>query len=260
MGSVIDFEFKTYKGSEEGHSCAICLAGRAGDGGTLARDYWVYSSLHKTTFVGVTPWRLNIGKISKYYAIEWYPQPYSAMDQREAVAGLDYAKMQIERIINKVIEVYKVPRERIAILGFSAGAVMSLYTATQGEHLAAVISHAGAVLEPNEIPKNTNDTPILLIHGTNDSCFDWYERYVPMKNALIRRKYRVSAFEHSGSHWVTPSDVVVGAKFLSSHLDYNEYNIGEYEVLKRSRKSLIKKAKREAIPIDWEPGSTRSFF
>ena len=260
MIGEINFHFQVYRATEKQQSCVLCLAGRGGDGGSLARDYRYFGNLHNTMFIGVTPLRLKASQYGgTYTAVEWYAQPYSPEDQTEAVRGLEYARNQIEKIIHKVMEVHEIPRERIALTGFSAGAVMSLYAAMHSTPLAGVAAHAGAILETNNVKKN--DTPIFLTHGRNDGCFDWYERYVPAKNALVENKCNAWAFEHNGGHWVTTPEVLAGSKFLAGKLGYNNYDDTDYRRVKKQHgRELILPVRYEEIPPDWTPNSNMRYL
>ena len=257
----LEFEFRTFR-NQTVDSVVLCLAGRGGSGARLANRYFDLSGLNKTAFIGVTPFNPHFGR-RFFHAIEWYPAPYSSEDQEEAVSGLENARERIEEILEKVTEKFNVARNKIAILGFSAGAVMSVYTATRGGTLAGVVGHAGAILEPHNVPACQTETPILLTHGKMDGCFDWYERYVPMKNSLVENNYNVHSFEHYGDHWVTEPEIIVGSEFLKTKLGYPKNHFVPYfEDFQSSlkRKKAISPAKLEGIPKNWKPGLTRKFI
>lgn len=247
---IRDLDFYVFQGAEKSHSCIICLAGRAGCGGRLAHHYQEAAELSNTTFVGVTPWS---GK-----QVEWYPQPYSAEEQREAVAGLETARFFVERIIESVSKEFNIPRKRIALTGFSAGAVMSLYAVTRSDKdLAGAVVHAGACLEPNKIPQRKNDTDILLTHGKEDYCFDWYERYVPMKNALLKKGWSTFAFEDpKETHRVSYNDMITSSQFLAPRLGYENFQHSHAENPKPLR---MQAARKEKIPRNWKEIAERRF-
>lgn len=245
---IIDFNvFQSYK---ESKSCVICLAGRSGNGGYLARRYQQICDFPNTNFIGVTPWT---GR-----EVEWYPQPHSATDQGEAVAGLEVARGKIEAIIYSAEKQFDVPRNKIAVIGFSAGAVMALHTITHtNRDLAGVVVHSGASLQPNKIPKCQNKTDILLAHGEEDWCFDWYERYLPMKNRLIKRGYRPYVVENpAGHHVVTKPEIAISANFLAPRLGYDDYV--KYDFPPEIPLS-IELGRREKIPENWKEISDRKF-
>lgn len=245
---IRDIDFHVFKGAKKSHSCVICLAGRAGCGGRLAHHYQEVTELYNTTFVGITPW--------SGHQVEWYPQPYSATDQGEAVAGLKVACHFIEKIISSIKDRFKIPRNKIGLIGFSAGAVMSLYVSTHSKQdLAGVVVHSGAALEPNKIPQRKNNTDILLTHGKQDYCFDWYERYVPMKNTLLERGYNIFAVEDPDEvHRVSYMNIVNSANFLGPRLGYENF------IHIDSTPSIqVESAKYESIPRNWQEVSNQKF-
>lgn len=241
---IRDIDFYVFNGNKKSHSCVICLAGRSGCGGRLAHHYQQATELYDTTFVGVTPY-------SERNNVEWYPQPYSSTEQRSAVAGLEGAREFVEQIISSTMKEFDLPRNKIALTGFSAGAVMSLYTITHStDDLAGVVVHSGASLESNKIPQCQNNTDILLTHGKRDYCFDWYERYVPMKNGLLKKGYTTFAVEDPTEvHRVSYSDMIFSACFLAPRLGYESF---EHSDAEHCLPLKMKTAKREKIPHNWK--------
>lgn len=200
-------------------SCVLCLPGRGLHAADLA-EVWKKACLHETLIIGVTP---------KKYC--WYPMPYAANDQTEAVQGLPIARKEIERVLSKITNDFSIPREKIAICGFSAGGVMANYVGIHSQSpLAGVACFAGAILEPKKVPPCKNkSTPYLLTHACDDTSFDWEERYLPMRNALIRNKYPLYAAESSwGGHVVNVSDVLLAAYLFSENLGYPDSWREEY--------------------------------
>jgi predicted esterase len=248
---ISDSDFYVFNGAKKSHSCVICLAGRSGCGGRLAAHYQRATELRDTTFIGVTPY-------SRTGHIEWYPQPYSATEQSSAVNGLKTAHDYVEKIITSAMNEFNIPRERIALTGFSAGAVMSLYATTHSnQDLAGVVVHSGACLEANKIPSCKNNTDVLLTHGAKDYCFDWYERYVPMKNNLLKKGYGTFAMEDpENHHTVSYDDMIFSAEFLAPRLGYDGFRHSE-----KAKTAPLKMdvAKREKIPSNWKELSEQSW-
>ena len=152
----------------------ILLTGRGGKAETLVLKYKQF--LDKSRLIGIQP------------IFEWYPMPNGANDQDEAVKGLAESIQKLKDHIDEIKNQYNLTYEEIALIGFSAGAVMAIQIATVfNETFAFVVSHNGAILEPEEIKECSLKTPIMLIHSKNDDCFSWEERYLPMKEALLEK-------------------------------------------------------------------------
>lgn len=197
-----------FHGNKKPEYAVICIPGRMNDGATWAEQYYKKSNLKDTVFVGPTP-----------YGLAWYPMPISSTNQAEALSGLSSARNAIESVVEATMEKYNIPKKNIALVGFSAGGVMAVQTAAfSQESYNSVVVHNGAILEPDDMPNCMNNTPYLLIHNQDDYCFDWFERYIPMKAALLENNYKVCTVEKSnGSHTVYDEDIEQGLLFMNQH-------------------------------------------
>lgn len=179
--------------------CVVFLPGRHNFGYSMLRSYSRVLNWEGIGMVAVTP-RLDEG---------WYPPPRSPIDQQRAVLGLNIAAKTVEKIIRAVVNRYGVGRDKIILSGFSMGAVAAVHWATRCKQtVASVVCHSGAILEPWNVPAATHDMPIILNHSMDDGCFDWEERYLPMKRALTRKNYNVWHLERpKGDHLIHHFDV-----------------------------------------------------
>jgi len=159
----------------------------------------------------------------------WYPQPISAVDQAGAVKGLPMAREIIERHIRGVEAIWNIPRKKTALVGYSAGAVMALQLMAYAEEpFAACVSLCGAILEPKSLPRCKYDkddqTAVLLVHNQDDYCFDWDERYIPMKKALRAKGYRPHLLESEfGGHKHCWRDELHISKFIGQRLVHENW-------------------------------------
>ena len=193
----------------------ICIPGRGNDGADFAMDYFEQSGLKNTVFVGPTPKKR-----------EWYPMPYNAKNQKEAVAGLPFARSVIQEIIQNTTESFNIAHRNIVLAGFSAGGVMAINTAVHSaKTLMGVVCHAGAILDTKDVPDAQVATPMLLMHNRDDMCFEWFERYLPMKKTLISAGYHLYVSEkQKGGHFVADSDVSHAGSFIRSETHYKAKN------------------------------------
>lgn len=157
--------------------------------------------------------------------LAWYPQPNGADDQKDSITGMKYNLLELEHYICKIQRTFRLKRSKIAIVGYSAGAVMALQLASRSKHpFAAVVSMAGAILDPTELPEAPSQTPILIRHAVDDDCFSWDERYLPMKQALHDKNYNLFYSEKAnGGHGIQREDAVVIGKFLTKNLNYKNF-------------------------------------
>ena len=194
-------------------SCVLVLAGRGNSNGMMmqmARDLALDNSL------------IVCLRGTEYC---WYPQPFSSKDQEKAVAGLPNAIKIIENAVKVIEKGFGIKREKIALFGYSAGAVMALEVAAASKtRFASVTCACGTILEPANFPDCKHpDMPVLLVHNKDDDCFDWDERYIPMKKALHRKRYNVYTLEQPfGGHLIFSHEFVAISQVVGRSLGYGE--------------------------------------
>lgn len=205
-------------------NCIVALPGR-GIKSEEMRDICMHMRLEETLIVCLRPWQFA-----------WYPQPKNSFDQAEAVAGLPFAIKETQKAINQICtKLFKFKNEDIALVGYSAGAVVAVQLGLHAKNpFAAVVSLSGAILEPSEVPPCNRTTPFILQHNRDDFCFDWHERYLPMKESLIDNGYDVQTIErHWGGHNPSGNSIINAAYYLAPILgypsDWDHPNIIEYK-------------------------------
>jgi len=213
MGAGLIRTYISGKGKPKG--CIIVLPGRHGSAVALMSAYQE-AELTDTVLVGMEPEQ------------EWYPLPNGVGDQSEAVRGIKKARKALLRHIGLVQRQLGFASRQVALVGFSAGAVMAIQCGLRSrEELAGVVAHSGAILQPRKTPAaRFIDMPFLLTHNEYDTCFSWHERYLPMKKVLRKRGYYVTTLETNDplmTHGLSRQDVVNAAIFLSGRLGYQDW-------------------------------------
>ena len=190
-------------------SCVLCLPGRGNHGRELAA---IYKHMGIQSFiVGITP-----------EIRSWYPMPNGINDQTEAVRGIAPAIQIIEKVLSAIENKRGIPRNKIVLLGHSAGAVMAIMTAVLSPRpFAGVISHSGAILDLGLIPQCAcPNTPFLLTHSRDDIIFEWNERFIPMLTTLKEKGYRVyTDIEKDAGHCIVDRQFELGAYFINKCLN-----------------------------------------
>jgi phospholipase/carboxylesterase len=103
-----------------------------------------------------------------WYPVTFTPQGYVA-DESAARASRE----KILRFIEEATVAYGTDPRRVYLMGFSQGAIMSLFTAlTQPDRVAGVVAMSGRVL-PDALAMRAPDDalrglPIIAVHGTYD--------------------------------------------------------------------------------------------
>lgn len=218
---MIDQRFIIWTAKKQATSCIVVLPGRGQHAAELAQ-MWLKSGLEDTMFVAVTP--------TEY---QWYPMPNNSEDQDDAVAGLETARLVVESVLTRIESEFAISRDRIAIVGFSAGGVMANYVAMHTlREIAGIACHGGAILEPYNIPECAfPDMPMILTHNEDDDVFDWQERYLPMRDSLISQNYNVCEHENEeGGHHIQKIDILYSACILAPRLGYSAKWVAEKEM------------------------------
>lgn len=199
---------------------AILLTGRGGKAESFIARYKNF--LFQSRLVAIQP------------LIEWYPLPNGAHNQDDAVAGLALAVPKLKECFDEIINQFNLNYDEVSLVGFSAGAVMALQLGvTYSLPVALIVLHNGAILEPEKIPEAKITTPIMLVHSKNDDCFSWEERYIPMKNYLIKNDYKLFFIEKmEDNHMMTEQDVYLASCYMAEKFKYTDsipYKATDYE-------------------------------
>lgn len=99
-------------------------------------------------------------------------QWFSMMERSEAVI-LEQIKLShqlLDDFINNELKLYNLTRSELILVGFSQGAMLSLYCSLRSkEQFAGVISFSGALIGHRSLNEYVlSKPPILLIHGDHD--------------------------------------------------------------------------------------------
>lgn len=107
---------------------------------------------------------------------EWYPKPNGPNDQQNAVEGLITNSKKMAKEFSQY--------PKIALAGFSAGAVMALEVSFLLDNVEFAIINSGAVLNMDTTRTVKNKTKYFIHHDNRDKVFTWEDRYLPMINYL----------------------------------------------------------------------------
>lgn len=189
-----------YQEGNEG--CIVLLPGRGGHSKDLKQFY----SLENCKIIGFD----NPEK-------QWYAKPNGPQDQNEAIITLN----ENIKFIKEEIEKIGMPKNKIAVVGFSAGGVAAIWTVINDkEEYALAMAHSGAILDIKNIPLcKFNKMPIMLAHGKQDDVFGYEERFVPAVEALRNKNYSVCKISNpQGRHNIDQEDADIVESILKHHL------------------------------------------
>lgn len=152
------------------------------------------------------------------YNLEWYPAPKGPLDQDDALNGQKENLPLLFDSINYVLNKFNIHYYNTIISGHSAGGVMVVQLLNY-QPWAGAICNCGAILDPDDLKTAKYDTELLVTHNIDDTCFDWEERYIPMKQALKKKGYNTCFIENEeGNHSPTRSDFIKMHHFIKKKL------------------------------------------
>ncbi len=130
------------------------------------------------------------------------------------------ARAGFDRVVAREIERAGFARrlDRVALFGFSQGAILSLDALVDGRWpIAAVVAASGRLVTPVG-PKAAVSTPVLILHGERDEVISAAEAG-RAKRALAGAGFSVEAHVYPGvGHSVSPEGLEAAGRFLASRL------------------------------------------
>lgn len=139
-------------------------------------------------------------------------------DPHKIAAGIAQAFPLLSDFIADMSAQYNVPFDRIALVGFSQGTMMSLYTAPRFKHkLAGVLGYSGALFGEDGFADGaaSRRLPISLVHGTADDVVP-FGAMGHAEQALQGAGFEVESLACPGlGHSIDEAGLRAGGSFLA---------------------------------------------
>lgn len=133
------------------------------------------------------------------------------------------SRVLLLRFIDEVIAAHGVDPQRIYLLGFSQGAIMSLsLVLTHPERLAGVAAMSGRIL-PEVLPKMAppdamRGLPMLVVHGSDDPILPVHHGRAA-RDILAALPVALTYREYAMGHYVSEESLADVAAWLRARLD-----------------------------------------
>ena len=135
--------------------------------------------------------------------------------QEEYLADIEETHDILNDYLDKVLREHGLEDHHLALVGFSQGTMMSLYTGPRRKgRIAGILGYSGNIIG-EETLKTYNRPPVHLIHGEADSVvpIDSYHKTVKL---LKRKGFRVSGYTTPElEHSIDSQGIESGAEFIS---------------------------------------------
>ncbi len=152
---------------------------------------------------------------------QWFPITYiDGSSEQEMRDGMARAVIALDDFITAEIERSGLPANKVALMGFSQGTMMSLHVGPRREHaLAGIVGFSGRLLEPERLGNEIRTKPpILLVHGDADAVVP-FESMQQAGEGLAAVGIEVSGFPRPGlGHGIDERGIAAAAQFLMQHL------------------------------------------
>lgn len=147
-------------------------------------------------------------------------QWFSLQDRRPEVilAGVQAAAPILEKFITEQLEKYGLKAADLALVGFSQGTMMSLYTGPRyPEPIAGILGYSGALIwEEGTDTAKLHKMPIHLIHGEADMVVPVQARAAAVE-ALESAGFKVTGYTMPDlPHGIDQKGIESGTNFLKS--------------------------------------------
>ena len=149
------------------------------------------------------------------YGYQWFS--FQTRTPENMLAGVRTARPILDRFIDRQLEKYDLPPEKLALVGFSQGTMMSLFTAPRRvKPIAGVVGYSGRLIGPEVFAAEVKSKPpVLLINGDADELIPASDQ-APAVAALTAAGISVEAHIRKGlPHSIDEEGIEQGTDFLA---------------------------------------------
>jgi phospholipase/carboxylesterase len=147
-------------------------------------------------------------------ACQWFTLRQFTM--QEMHDGTTMAAPYLNDFIDHILESRGLPAEKLALVGFSQGTIMSLYVGPRREkQIAGILGYSGILIGGESLPADIRSRPpVMLVHGTADEVVP-YSVLEPSAQGLRRAGLTVETVTCEGlGHGIDDVGLAAGLGFL----------------------------------------------
>ena len=155
------------------------------------------------------------------FGYQWFPIPWlDGSTEAQAKAGMNDAVEALNAYIDIVLQAEEITADKLALIGFSQGSMMSLHVAPRREEkIAGVVAFSGRLLAPETLQAEAKvKPPIMLIHGDADEVVA-FDEMRKAAEALMQADFETYGHVMKGTgHGISPDGLGVALNFLRDRL------------------------------------------
>lgn len=150
------------------------------------------------------------------YGKQWFS--LQVREEENMLAGIKHIAPSLDEYIERKCTELDLSYTDVALIGFSQGTMLSLYTGLRQENkLAGILAYSGALIAPQLLKDETKSFPeVCLIHGEADEVVPFIA-FTEAKSALEKAGIPLQAYSSPElGHGIDPAGVEIGNRFLRS--------------------------------------------
>lgn len=152
---------------------------------------------------------------------QWFPIPWlDGSSEEQALSGLAAAADDLNAFLDKLLIDEGLTPDRLALVGFSQGTMMSLHVAPRrADPVAGVVGFSGRLMQPEHLEAETiSKPPVLLIHGDQDDVVP-LESLPKAADALVAAGFETYSHISKGTgHGIAHDGLSLALSFLRDKL------------------------------------------
>jgi len=152
------------------------------------------------------------------YGRQWFG--FRGRDEAAILAGTELAARILSAFIDRELAARGLAPDRLALVGFSQGTMLSLHVGMRCEKpIAGIVGYSGSLIAPQKLPGDIQSRPpVLLIHGDADPLVPFAAMETAAK-ALRALGVEVTTERRPGlPHSIDPSGLAKGGRFLADRI------------------------------------------
>lgn len=207
------------KGPEKADAVVVFLHGYGADGADLLGLADPLSShLPGTAFYAPNAPEPSANNPAGY---QWFPIPWmDGSTEEQARASMQRSVESLNAFLDKVLKDEGLSADRMVVIGFSQGTMMSLHVLPRrDQEVAGIVGFSGRLLQPELLESEAKvKPPVLLVHGDADPVVPFADMNLAGE-ALQGAGFTVYAHVMKGTgHGISPDGLSVALGFLKEQL------------------------------------------
>lgn len=152
---------------------------------------------------------------------QWFPIPWmDGSSEEQARSSMAESVNDINSFIDKVLADNQVAPERLILVGFSQGTMMSLHVAPRRDKaIGGIVGFSGRLLEPETLAAEAKvKPPVLLLHGDQDPVVP-FDSMGFAADALHGEGFETYTYVMKNTpHGISPDGLSVALSFIRDRL------------------------------------------